>query len=304
MAIKTFYDSRDAEDTRDLRFFPVAGSGDGPLSKGELEQFNRDGFLNRLPAFDSREIGEIRSYLDDLIQTVLAADDRRNAYSINAYHLVCAGIYDLVLSPVLLDYVETLLGPCFGSWGNHLFCKLPGDPMAVPLHQDASYWPITPSRTVTVWIAIDDADPENSAMEFVPGSHLHGPLPHEDLPLDGSRVLKRQVVDPHSYGARTSNSMRAGEISIHSDLLLHGSQPNRSPRRRAGLTIRYAAGEVRALPGHEYWLQPGVHCRGELPDHWPHRSRPKGEHPEKLARFSGDFDGNPTPNPTPMPEPE
>jgi hypothetical protein len=295
MAIKTFFDSKESADTRDLRFFPAATSADGPLSTGELEQFNREGFLSRLPAFDNREIEEIRSYVDSLIQTVLAADDRRNAYSINAYHLVCAGIYDLVLRPVLLDYVEPLLGPCFGSWGNHLFCKLPGDPMAVPLHQDASYWPITPSRTVTVWIALDDADPENSAMEFVPGSHLHGPLPHEDLPLDGSRVLKRQVVDPERYGERTSNSMRAGEISIHSDLLLHGSQPNRSRRRRAGMTIRYAAGEVRALPGHEYWLQPGIHCRGEMPEHWPHRGRPRGENPEKLAHFTGDFDGNPLP---------
>ena len=295
MAIKTFFDSKEVEDSRDLRFFPAATSADGPLSEEEIERFNREGFLSGLPAFDDREIEEIRSYVDSLIQTVLAADDRRNAYSINAYHLVCAGIYDLVLRSVLLDYVETLLGPCFGSWGNHLFCKMPGDPMAVPLHQDASYWPITPSRTVTVWIAIDDADPENSAMEFVPGSHLHGPLPHEDLPLDGSRVLKRQVVNPERYGERTSNSMRAGKISIHSDLLLHGSQPNRSPRRRAGMTIRYAAGEVRALPGHEYWLQPGVHCRGELPEHWPHRSRPQGENPEKLAPLTGDFDGNPLP---------
>ncbi len=293
MAVKTFFDPKPEDESRNLAFFPAEVSGGRKLSHEELDRFNREGFLTGLPAFSTTEITKIRAYLDELIATVLAADDRRNAYSINAYHLVCAGIYDLVLSPVLLDYVEDILGPTFGSWGNHLFCKLPGDPMAVPLHQDASYWPITPSRTVTVWIAIDDADPENSAMEFAPGSHLHGPLPHEDLPLDGSRVLKRQVVDPESYGERTSNSMRAGEISLHSDLLLHGSQPNRSPRRRAGLTIRYAAGEVRALPGHEYWLRPGVHCRGQLPEHWPHRSRPEGEHPEKLAHFSGDFDGNP-----------
>jgi non-heme Fe2+,alpha-ketoglutarate-dependent halogenase len=295
MAVKTFFDPKPEDQSRNLAFFPAEVSDGQKLSHEELDRFNREGFLTGLPAFSATEITKIRAYLDELIATVLAADDRRNAYSINAYHLVCAGIYDLVLSPVLLDYVEDILGPVFGSWGNHLFCKLPGDPMAVPLHQDASYWPITPSRTVTVWIAIDDADPENSAMEFATGSHLHGPLPHEDLPLDGSRVLKRQVVDPESYGERTSNSMRAGEISLHSDLLLHGSQPNRSPRRRAGLTIRYAAGEVRALPGHEYWLKPGVHCRGQLPEHWPHRSRPEGEHPEKLAHFSGDFDGNPMP---------
>jgi hypothetical protein len=38
---------------------------------------------------------------------------------------------------------------------------------------------------------------------------------------------------------------------------------------------------------------PAVHCRGVLSDHWPHRGLPDREHPEKLAAFTGDFDGNP-----------
>ena len=38
----------------------------------------------------------------------------------------------------------------------------------------------------------------------------------------------------------------AGQISIHSDMLVHGSAPNRSPRRRCGLTLRYCAADVRA----------------------------------------------------------
>src|SRR5207253_2415890 len=33
--------------------------------------------------------------------------------------------------------------------------------------------------------------------------------------------------------------LRAGEISIHDGALIHGSLPNRSQRRRCGLTLRY-----------------------------------------------------------------
>ncbi len=291
MAQKTFFDDTQHEDTRDLRFIPAVPDSARTLSSSQVEQFNRDGFLSGLSAFEAPEVLRLRDYFDDLIENVLSADDRRNSYSINAYHLVCAGVYDLLLRPELLDYVEDLLGPDFACWGNHLFCKLPGDPMEVPLHQDGSYWPITPSRTVTVWLALDDADEENAAMEFVPGSHRGGALPHEDLALDGTRVLKRQVENPESYGDRFTNALRAGEISIHSDMLLHGSGLNRSDRRRAGMTFRYAAAEVRSLSGHEYWLKPSVHCRGTLPEHWPHRRRPAGENPEKLAEFVGDFDG-------------
>ena len=35
---------------------------------------------------------------------------------------------------------------------------LPQDVRQVAWHQDASYWPFTPARTVTAWLAIDDAD--------------------------------------------------------------------------------------------------------------------------------------------------
>lgn len=293
MVEKTFFDESTAEDTRDLRFVPADPSSSRTLSSSQVDEFNRKGFLSGLPAFGEDEILRIRRYFDDLLESVLTPNDRRNSYSINAYHLVCAGVYDLLLSTVLLDYVEDLLGSDFGCWGNHLFCKLPKDPMEVPLHQDGAYWPITPSHTVTAWLALDDADEENAAMQFVPESHLGGALPHEDLPLDGTRVLKRQVVDPDSYGSRFTNSLRAGQISLHSDMLLHGSGHNHSDRRRAGMTFRYAAAEVKPLPGHEYWLKPGVHCRGTLPEHWPHRFRPDGEHPEKLAEFTGDFDGIP-----------
>jgi len=293
MAANTDFSTKAEGDPRALRFFPADADAARTLTGPQVDRFNRDGFLSGLRAFDEREISEIRAYFDDLLDAVLGADDRRNAYSINAYHLVCAGIYDLLLTPILLDYGEDILGPTFGCWGSHAFCKLAGDPMEVPLHQDATYWPLTPSRSVTVWLALDDADEDNGAMQFVPGSHLEGPLPHEELALDGSRVLKRQVVDPDRYGERTTNGLEAGQVSLHSDLLLHGSGPNRSDRRRAGLTIRYAAGEVKPLAGWEAWFKPAVHCRGELPGHWPHRRRPSGEEPEKMAAFTGDFDGNP-----------
>ena len=36
---------------------------------------------------------------------------------------------------------------------------------------------LSPARTVTVWLAIDDADEENAAMRFIPGSHDKGEIP-------------------------------------------------------------------------------------------------------------------------------
>ena len=67
--------------------------------------------------------------------------------------------------------------------------------------------------------------------------------------------------------------MKAGEISMHSDLLLHGSEANESERRRCGLTLRYCAAEVRAYLD---WHVKGVVVSGEDPDHhWANPTRPE-----------------------------
>jgi non-heme Fe2+,alpha-ketoglutarate-dependent halogenase len=292
MAFKTEFVPGD-NDLRDLTFRPADPTDARTLSREQVETFNRDGFVSRLPAFSADEILDLKHYVDDLIERVVSAPDRRNSYSVTSYHLVCERLYDLMLTPLFLDYAEDLIGPDIVCWGMHLFAKMPGDGMEVPLHQDARYWPLTPAKSVTVWLAIDDADEENAAMEFTPGSHALGALPHEEKALDGSRVLKHAVVDPESYGPRYVNTLQAGQVSLHSDLLLHGSRANLSTRRRSGLTIRYTAAEVAPLPGEEWYISPTVHCRGTIPDRWPNCARPVGEHPEFMAGITGDFDGNP-----------
>jgi non-haem Fe2+, alpha-ketoglutarate-dependent halogenase len=292
MAFKTEF-VPGANDRRDLRFRPADPAQARTLTRARVERFNREGFVTKLPAFSADEIHDLKTYVDDLIEKVVSAPDRRNSYSVTSYHLVCERLYDLILTPLLLDYAQDLIGPDIVCWGMHLFAKMPGDGMEVPLHQDARYWPLTPSKSVTVWLAIDDADAENAAMEFAPRSHLLGALAHEEKPLDGSRVLKHAVLDPEGYGPRYVNTLRAGEVSMHSDLLLHGSRANLSTRRRSGLTIRYTAAEVAPLPGEEWYISPSVHCRGRIPDRWPNCARPVGEHPELMAGITGDFDGNP-----------
>lgn len=282
------------EGDRDLSFCPVDPTQAATLSSAQLERFNEVGFISPVEIFTSAEMAGLRAYIDDLIETVLAADDRRNAYSINSYHLVCQRLYDLAVEPRILACVKDLLGDEFVHWGQHLFAKLPYDDKVVPVHQDAVYWPLTPSRSVTVWLAIDDADANNSAMQFVPGSHRGGALEHTQLGLDGSRVLGREVADPKAFPDRFLNVLKAGQISLHSDLLLHGSDANRSDRRRAGLTLRYTAAQVRLIEGYEDWRRNAVHClKGDPSGFWFNRRRPPGEQPEKLAHVYGEFDGQP-----------
>ncbi|HUG70178.1 MAG TPA: hypothetical protein VMM76_20685 [Pirellulaceae bacterium] len=85
-------------------------------------------------------------------------------------------------------------------------------------------------------------------------------------------VLDQTVENAEQYGTPVADELRAGEISIHSDLLLHGSEANDSDRRRCGLTLRYCSADVRA--GLD-WNQKGVVLCGSDPSgHWTNPKRP------------------------------
>ena len=62
-------------------------------------------------------------------------------------------------------------------------------------------------------------------------------------------------------------------MSLHSDWILHGSDVNRSDRRRCGLAMRYLSSDVRAFND---WNLDSVICRGvDSSGHWAHHPRPK-----------------------------
>lgn len=255
---------------RDLRFYPSTVADPRTLSREQVEAFNRDGYIRPIRIFSDDEIADIRAYFDDLLERTLAAGG--DSYSISTAHLKHGRVYDLLTEPRIVACVKDLLGENVIGWGSHFFCKMPRDGKAVAWHQDASYWPLTPTKAVTVWLAIDDADTENACMRFIRGSHHHGHVTFRPSDSHEHNVLNQTIDNPEQYGDPVDDVLEAGEISLHSDLLLHGSEANSSSRRRCGLTLRYAAADVRAHLG---WNAKGVIVSGHDPDgHWADPPRP------------------------------
>ncbi len=258
---------------RDLRFHPVNNNCPRTLLTGQIEQFNREGFLKGIRIFNEAESLENRRYFDGLLAQVLAAGG--TSYSISTAHLKYGRVYDLLTDRRIVACVRDLLGENVIAWGSHFFCKMPHDGKRVSWHQDASYWPMSPSKTATVWLAVDDADRENACMRFIPGTHHFGHLTYKLTENDGSNVLDQTVENAEEFGEPIDVELKAGEISIHSDLLLHGSEANDSDRRRCGLTLRDCAADVRA--GMD-WNQKGVVVSGcDASRHWANPPRPSDD---------------------------
>ena len=258
---------------RDLRFHPSTTTAPKVLTREQVEGFNVDGYVRPLPIYTPEEIGGIRNYFDDLLKKVVAAGG--DSYSISSAHLRYGKVWDILTNPKIVACVKDILGENVIGWGSHFFCKMPGDGKAVAWHQDSSYWPLTPTKAVTVWLAIDDADPENANMRFVKGSHHFGHLTYRESSVEEHNVLNQSVDNAEQYGEVVDNPLKAGEASIHSDLLLHGSEANNSARRRCALTLRYAAADVKAHMG---WNQKGVWVAGkDESGHWLNRERPTAD---------------------------
>jgi hypothetical protein len=258
---------------RDLKFYPSTTTDPQVLTSSQIEQFNQDGYLRSLSVFNEQEVQENRKYFDRLLESVIAAGG--DSYSISTAHMKYGKVYDLLTHPQIVAYVKDLLGENVIAWGSHFFCKMPHDGKSVAWHQDASYWPLSPSKAVTVWLAIDDADPENANMRFIAGSHHHGHMTYRPSGSHEDNVLNQTIENAEQYGTPVDDTLQAGEISIHSDLLLHGSEANQSDRRRCGLTLRYCAADVRA--GMD-WNAKGVIVSGADPSgHWLNPARPEND---------------------------
>jgi len=259
---------------RELEFFPAETTHPETLTSGQIKEFNRNGYLCPLDVFTEEEAKRNRAYFEELMEEALSKG--HNSYSINGWHLRCKGIYDLIMEPRILDYVQDLIGVNIICTMTHYFSKPAGDTKRVSWHQDASYWPLTPSKVVTVWLAIDDVDEENGPMTVIPGSHRHGQIPFEHSTEEENNVLGQTVHGAEQWGGPpVPFVMKAGQISIHTDMLLHGSVPNMSDRRRCGLTLRYLPPDVRCK---DKGYASSVICRGEDPDgHWRNHPRPDGD---------------------------
>jgi hypothetical protein len=215
---------------------------DGPLSPAEIARYARDGQLTPAWRLEPATLARMRAALARLIA---ARPDVRPDF-IALPHVPWDGgaeiareFFEFVRDPALLDVVEQLIGPDIVLWASSVFCKPAATGLEVPWHQDGQYWPIRPRATVTVWIALDDADATNGCMRVIPGSHRLGEFSHE-VSAREDLVLNNVLSDPRIDLARARNvTLEAGQISLHDANLVHGSEPNTSGRRRAGYAVRY-----------------------------------------------------------------
>ena len=219
-----------------------------PLTPAEINLYSREGFLIPRHRLEGERVAELRGALDRVIkanpgvrpeQLVSAHIEEARSEGVSGDN----AFLDLAMDEEIVDIVSQVIGPDVILWGCQIFCKPGGDGMEVPWHQDGHYWPIRPLATCTVWIAIDDSRIENGCLRVIPRSHREGVLLDHMEENREDVVLNQRVEDDIlDLDAAADVALEAGQMSLHDAYLVHGSNANRSTRRRAGIAIRYMPG--------------------------------------------------------------
>lgn len=247
----------------DLRYRPVTNTSPCVLTRAQIDAYNRDGYITHVPMLSGDRLREVQSFFVREKERVI-----HKGTGFECFHHTVPELRELVSDPLLVSYVRDLVGPDVVCHISQFIRKEAGEGPEVSWHQDSSFNP-GDARCVVVWLAVEDADVANGCMWFIPGSHKLGQLDCDE---------KHAVASAEQHGKAVPIELKAGEIVLFSDLLLHSSPANKSTRPRPGFTMTFVAADVPIHKNKNRW---GVLCCGEdRYGYWPAQAR----QPEAAAR--------------------
>lgn len=146
---------------------------------------------------------------------------------------------EFVTRPEFVAITTQLLGPDTDLYWNQSVFKNPEGEKEFPWHQDDGYTKVFPSPYLTLWLALNNATPENGCISVLPGSYKGGLVEHYDSPL--GRVCHDS--DDPDQGIRVP--VKAGSMAVFWSLTMHKSSPNVSQGTRKAYVIQYAPAGLR-----------------------------------------------------------
>jgi hypothetical protein len=262
---------------------PPPSTFEATPSPGEIAAFERDGFIAVQRLTTDEEIAWLRRIFEFIFDPANAGRrgaplDRSGSRPAAAPARLGQAFFPEMQFPAILGstfhrnakrYAAALLGvgtDQLSCWG-HMIRK-PAGGQAVSWHQDRAYWePELDYCALGVWLPLHDVTVEMGAMQFVPGSHRRGPLPHRHLDDPAHNLLTvDEAVDP---AAAVACPLEAGGATFHHSQTLHYTAPNASDLPRLAFPVEFQLKPVRrAVPEVMPWVDQHRAAAGTPPLTW------------------------------------
>lgn len=225
------------------------------LSDEQIAQYRRDGFIVIDNFLTDGELKQWRTAVDTAVsrrngnklpdrkEVYGKGDDADKEYYDNVFDQLLnlwqdnEAVKELMLDERLGKMAAELSG-CDGIriWHDQALIK---KPWANPTswHLDTPYWSFSDRRALSIWVALDDATPENGCLFFIPGSH-------QQTTFDNPGIGKNMGAIFNTYPAfkqrqSVAAPMKAGSCSFHNGLTIHGANANMTSGYRRAMTCAY-----------------------------------------------------------------
>ncbi len=216
------------------------------LTQAQVDSYRHNGFLFPIPALTPDEVATCLAGLHRLeaeLGCPIAEADikwRSHAYAHSPW------FNDLIRHPRILDAIEDVIGPNILVWTSTFFIKEPNSPTFAAWHQDGTYFGLEPQEQVNAWVALTDATAEAGCMEMLSSRGAPRQLHHAALGLAHSINRAGQTITGAFDDADpVAMALPTGSFSLHHELAVHRSAPNRAAHRRIGIGLNYIPTHVR-----------------------------------------------------------
>ncbi|MBI4552152.1 MAG: phytanoyl-CoA dioxygenase family protein [Candidatus Latescibacteria bacterium] len=194
------------------------------LSLNEVASFDQNGFLVLHDLFTPDEMEQWKAEARNEVE------QRVNASGVFVW--MCEAIPPFFAQAVaderLVSVLRQLIGPNIEFLSAKPVLKSGKITFASPWHQDYAYW--GGATKYSVWIALDDATPDNGCLKVIPGSHR---MNHTHAFVESENGFGNRILENALDGCVvvTVPLNKGGAIFFH-DRLIHSSHPNATGQDR------------------------------------------------------------------------
>lgn len=211
-------------------------NSDGTLTPEQVNAYSDNGFVIVRNLFDRRRMEAIKATAQDSIRNRHPEDS--SGVPVFFIDTIPSPFLDVCCCPELTTIVRQLLGSAIEFLSVKPVYKNASITFPSDWHQDYAYW--HGSHKLSVWIALDDATPENGCLRFIPGAHKKF-LPHNHKEGTFAKYLNDDQLD---LSRAVDAPMLAGDACFFIDLAPHASYGNTSGEDRWSFIPTYRSATV------------------------------------------------------------
>ena len=213
------------------------------LTTGQMEDFERDGFLIVRGMYSASEIAELSGWINEFaarspkwgeqmvyFEDSLKDKSRRILSRIEKFADYEPNFRRFVDAPEMNGRVSELLGDSAVLFKEKINFKLPGGGGFTP-HQDIQPgWDDYAPYFISVLVTVDNSTVENGCLELSAGHHKRGWIGQRWKPLTGEELKGIEFV---------KYPMAPGDVAFFDCFVPHRSEPNLTDKPRRNLYLTY-----------------------------------------------------------------